>query len=228
MTRESKLPPALRRALTVSALVVVATVGLYLGLFRLEVKPRVGFVPGWSFVDSSGERLTSEDLRGSLVLYTFTYAGQEDSRRQVLPILAEVQERLAVDPVEGVPVRLVAVFFDPAHDTPEVLAETARRFDADPEIWRFVTGSARTLEAIVRRGFEVWYEPADDGTFRSDPVFVLVDGWGIERERYRLGLPDPGRIVGDLRSVAREVRSATGPARLAYEAAHLFSCYSTV
>jgi protein SCO1 len=52
-----------------------------------------------------------------------------------------------------------------------------------------------------------------------------VDGMGIVRSRYRVGLPPADVLLGDLRSVVREASAATGAARLAYEAAHLFQCY---
>ena len=57
---------------------------------------------------------------------------------------------------------------------------------------------------------------------------MVVDGLSIVRSRYRVGLPEPEDLVRDLKSVVREAQAASGAARLAYEAAHLFSCYNTV
>ncbi|MCS7040866.1 MAG: hypothetical protein NZP34_14765, partial [Caldilineales bacterium] len=61
-----------------------------------------------------------------------------------------------------------------------------------------------------------------------DPVYILVDGWGIIRReyRYRTLTPDVDRIVRHIGVLAEEVRNSRGAARLAYEAAHLFLCYA--
>lgn len=39
----------------------------------IQVLPRMQLSPAFSLTDQSNERLTSEDLRGEFVLYTFTY-----------------------------------------------------------------------------------------------------------------------------------------------------------
>jgi len=209
------------------ALVLVAGV-TYAGLYRLGVLPRLDFAPGWSLTDATGERLTSEDLRGAVVLYTFTYTRAEDTRRQSMDVMRAVQERLRDENLGDVQVRLVTISFDAEHDTPATLRRTAEGVGADSTRWQFATGDAATLRTVVRDGFGVYYEPQPDGHFAFDPVYVLVDGWGIVRARYRFGRPAPDDLLRAIRSVVREVRAAEGAARYAYEAAHLFSCYSTV
>ena len=72
---------------------------------------------------------------------------------------------------------LVELFsVDPAHDTPEVLLDYARRAGAG-DGWLFVTGPREALAALLRDGFKVAW--ADDGPPAS-PIthsdrFVLVD-----------------------------------------------------
>ena len=218
----------LRIGIGVLAVLAILTAMGYAALLRLEVLPRLGFAPGWALVDSDGKRLTSEDLRGHVVLYTFTYASNRDPRRQTAEVMRAVQEGLAKEDLGGVPVRQVTISFDPARDTPEVLRQASQSAGANPEQWLFATGDAASLRAVVGRGFGAFYEEQDDGTFAFDPMFVVVDGLSIVRSRYRVGLPRPEQLLRDLKSVAREAKAETGAARLAYEAAHLFSCYSTV
>ena len=212
---------------SLAGLVVLTFVG-YAALLRLEVLPRLGFAPGWALVDAEGERLTSEDLRGHVVLYTFTYTGNQDPRRRTDEVMRAVQDGLVGEDLGGVPVRQVTISFDPERDTPEALRQAAARAGADPEKWLFATGDEASLRTVIGQGFGAFYERRDDGSFAFDPTFVVVDGLSIVRSRYRVGLPSPEILLRDLRSVAREARAATGTARLAYEAAHLFSCYSTV
>jgi protein SCO1/2 len=61
-----------------------------------------------------------------------------------------MSELQAAIPAER-PVRFVTLTTDPEFDTPPVLKGYARRFNADPARWHFLTGSrAQMTEAIVR------------------------------------------------------------------------------
>ena len=75
-------------------------------------------------------------------------------------------------------------------------------------------------------GFEAYYEPDGQGGFKFDPALTLVDGWGIIRAEYRGRTPDPDQILRQIQVVEDEVGKSRGVVKLAYEAAHLFSCYA--
>jgi len=197
----------------------------YAGLFALGALPRLGFAPGYTFVDARGGRLTSEDLRGHVVLYTFAPAAGDAPHRDPASVMRAVQDALPEADGE-IPLRLVTVILDAPPDAlPDALAEAARQAGADPARWHFTAGPPEAVRTAVRDGFGVWYEDAPNGGIAYDPVFVVVDGMGIVRSRHRVGLPPADVLLGDLRSVVREASAATGAARLAYEAAHLFQCY---
>ncbi|MEZ6075613.1 MAG: SCO family protein [Pirellulaceae bacterium] len=51
---------------------------------------------------------------------------------------AKVQE--LQEKYRGQPLRLLSISCDPEVDRPKVLAEYAKRFDADPKQWLFLTG----------------------------------------------------------------------------------------
>ena len=203
-----------------------------LGLFVLivlrpvTVVPRLELAPGYALVDQAGGRLTSEDVRGTIAVYSFGYASCRDRCFPTDSILGEVQARLPEAEPGDIPVRLVSISIDPARDTPAVLDSLARARGADPEVWSFATGEPAALRTLVGTGFDVYYAETDDGAITYDPAFVIVDGNGIIRRRFRVGLPTVERLLDDIRLIAREARAATGSARLAYEAAHLFACYS--
>lgn len=206
-------------------LVVLTFVG-YAALLRLNVLPRLAFAPGWALVDSHGARLTSEDLRGKITLYTFDHSANEDPGRQTHEVMRAVHQRLAEEDLGGVSVRLVTMTVNPDVDRPQILLDMSRSLGADSKRWSFVTGDSTSVRTAVNYGFGVYYEERPDGQIAFDPVFVLVDGLGIVRARYRFGMPDPDGVIADLMSVVREAHAETGSARLAYQAAHLFSCYA--
>jgi protein SCO1 len=193
----------------------------------VQVLPRMALAPGFALVDQAGDRLTSEDLRGALVVYTLSYADCGDRCAGIDATMRFLAERLDEVDTGGVPVRLVTLTVDPEHDSPDRLAAVALERGADGDVWRWVGGDPAAMKQVVGGGFEIFYAPDPEaGGVRFDPAFILVDGWGITRARNRSGVPDVDQLLDQLRLLGNEVRASTGVARLAYEAAHLFSCYA--
>jgi len=211
-----------------AALLLVVAVFAFATLQPIQVLPRIRLAPGFSLIDQNGEQLTNEDLRGSFVLYNFTYTDCEPPCHNLDATMREVQDRLVELDLGDVPVQLVTISFDPENDTPEVLRAHARSAGADPATWRFATGDPTRLKSIIGSGFEVYYEPDEAGGFRFDPAFVLVDGWGIIRGEYHYQslAGNADRFLRHLSVLAEELAKSKGAAKVAYEAAHLFLCYA--
>jgi protein SCO1/2 len=64
---------------------------------------------------------------------------------------AELQRRIQSDPALADRVHLVSVSFDPAHDTPEVIAKHARARGADPRTWSYLTGTPQAIDHFTSR-----------------------------------------------------------------------------
>jgi protein SCO1/2 len=195
----------------------------------IKVLPRIRLAPGYSLVNQAGNTLTSEDMRGKVVLYNFTYSRCGEPCAAANETMRQVQDRLEEMDLGGVQVNLVSISVDALVDTPMVLQNYAVSLGADPSRWQFaMTTNPTILKTIVGRGFEVYYEPDDQGGYRLDPVFILVDGWGIIRGEYRFPsqTSDADRIIQHIQVLIEEIQRSVGAARLAYEAAHLFSCYA--
>jgi protein SCO1/2 len=210
------------------AAVVALSVVAFVVFQPVQVLPRVRLAPGFTLTDQSGDRVTSEDLRGKFVLYSFTYTSCPPPCGDIDTTMKTVQERLDEVELYGNEVEFVTISVDPKRDSQEALAVHAETLGA-ADTWRFATTEDEgTLKAIVGGGFHTFYEKQSDGTFILDPTFVLVDGYGIIRNEYRYKTisPDADRIVRHLGVLAEEVEKSTGAATLAYEAAHLFLCYS--
>ncbi len=194
----------------------------------VKVVPRLGLAPGYALTDQDGAGLTSEDARGAVTLYTFGYTHCETGCYPMDSVFRTVQDRLDEVELGEMKVRFVTISFDPERDSATVLAEAARRAGADPSYWSFATGEPGALKTLIGTGFEIYYGPHPDrpGAFEYRPGVFIVDGNGIVRREYRWGIPAPDKLLDDLRVLAREVNASEGAERLAYEAAHLFACYS--
>jgi len=193
------------------------------------VLPRMALAPGFLLSDQAGARLTNEDLRGRIVLYNFTYTNCIAPCPETGAVMGAVQAQLPNMATHGLPVTLVTLSFDPDRDSAAQLRSYAARFGADPALWRLATGEAMPLKYIIGGGFGVYYQantdPAAKGDFTFEPTFVLVDGAGIVRAKYRTATPDLAILQRDIELVAKEAAESTGAGRLVYEAAHLFVCY---
>jgi protein SCO1 len=217
--------PGLRWVWYILLLIPLIAIVAFATLQPVKVLPRIGLAPSFHLIDHQGQPLISEDLRGSLVLYTFTYTACTPPCPQTDPIFQRVQQQLPHLETYGLPVQLVTISFDPARDRPAQLAAYAQGLGVQAEHWRFATGDPQHLKHVIGGGFGVYYEQSDEAAFTFDPTIVLVDGLGIVRAKYRNRSLNPAILQRDLELVAVEVARSQGPLRLAYEAAHLFLCY---
>lgn len=140
-----------------------------------------GGVPDFELVERSGETVTLSDLAGDVWVANliFTHCGG------TCPLMT-----LQMSSLQGVlpdEVRFVSITVDPFRDTPEVLAEYADVYGADPERWLFLTGERDDIYRLSQEGFHL----AVDDTFGSEiePIthstrFVLVDQAGRIRNYY--------------------------------------------
>lgn len=147
-----------------------------------------GPVPAFTLTNQRGEPVGPDDLHGHAWAANFVFT----RCATVCPLLtakfANLQKRLA--DVPGL--RFVSISVDPEHDTPEVLARYAARYEADPERWWFLTGSLEAIEQTVVKGFKVFMgdpEPNADDPGLVDIMHgehvVLVDAQGRIRGYFR-------------------------------------------
>ena len=193
----------------------------------IQVLPRIRLAPGFSLTDHTGATLTSEDLRGEVVVYTFTYGNCAEPCAAPEPTVAELARRIDEVDMGDTPVRFVTISFDPERDTTAALAQRAERFGADGESWVYAAPPVDNTRNVVGAGFKTWYEARTDGSFAFDPTLVLVDGWGIVRGEYRYQTlaSDGDRILRHIGILGEELRNSHGANSIAYEAAHFFLCY---
>ncbi len=126
------------------------------------------WLSSFELIERSGEVVRSEDLKGHpyVVGFFFTLCPSICVNQN-----AKVQELQAK--YRGQPLRLLSISCDPEVDRPKVLAEYAKRFDADPQQWLFLTGK---MDYIARVAAEMYFLSAAR-RFHAEK-FVLVDAQG--------------------------------------------------
>ncbi len=145
-----------------------ATVSTQAPVSRVPQGSEEEWLTKFDLIERSGKSMTSDELLGQPYVASFFFSlcpsicVQQNQKAQIL------QQKFA-----GQPIRLVSISCDPEVDQPEVLAEYAKKFNADPEQWLFFTGD---LNYIRRVGSEMFSLPVMR-RFHAEK-FVLVDADG--------------------------------------------------
>jgi protein SCO1/2 len=161
-------------------------------------------VPPFRFVDQRGHAVTDADLRGHAWLFDFMYASCTSLCPTLSAKLAMLERKLP-EPA----LRFVSFSVDPAHDTPQILAEYAARFRPGAQRWLLLATDETGLERFASGVGADLSESGDP----SDPVrhsatFFLVDRDGLLAGSYDSS--DPSALAR-LRADAAKLTQAGSP-----------------
>lgn len=161
-------------------------------------------LPEFVLVERDGSTVGLDELAGRPWIADFVF-----TRCAIYcPRLTARMQRLRETLPSGV--RSVSITVDPAHDSPEVLAEYARKWSIEGRDWLFLTGEPETVRTLIRDGF---LQPVEDTPeVEGSPIlhsnrFVLVDGKGRMRGFYE-AFDDAAmaELAADLSAVLAEER----------------------
>jgi len=157
--------------------------------------------PNAHFLDQDGNKRTFADFKGQRVVTTFIYT--ECPMPTFCPLLdrrfAAMQKPLADDAAMK-DVHLVSVSFDPATDTPPVLKAHARRLNADPTRWTFLTGDRDEVDRFASRfGVQVSRALNDARDITHNLRTVIIDKDGKLVKVYTGNDWTTEQILGDLK-----------------------------
>ncbi len=119
---------------------------------ELEEKQEVSFpeplpAPDFALIDQDGNTMQLSSLRGKVVLLDFIYTSCPGPCPLLSRKFSQFQKTLGKR--VGKEVVLLSITVDPQHDTPAVLKEYARRYQADTAGWKFLTGSTQAIVSVA-------------------------------------------------------------------------------
>jgi protein SCO1/2 len=161
-------------------------------------------VPDAALIDQANQRRSLSEWRSTPTVLTFTYT--RCPFPNFCPLmdqnLATLQRRLADDTSLRGRVKLVTITFDPAHDTPEVLAAHAEGLRADPAIWTFLTGDPLTIERLAGTfGIAVLPDPQDASQITHNLRTFVIGPDGRVVQTYSGSGWTPEQVLSDLREL---------------------------
>ncbi len=156
-------------------------------------------LPEFSFTNENGKPFGSSELKGKVYIANFLFTNCQTICPDLLGKIQKVQHRL-----RGVVDRVAIVSFtvDPQTDTSEVLYKKAREVKANPNVWRFLTGSVEETKKLLIDGFKVPMGSKEAVNSVLDIAhsnkLVLVDQEGRVRGYYSTDKDDINKLMIDV------------------------------
>jgi protein SCO1/2 len=133
-------------------------------------------VPDFTLLDQKRQMISISQLRGKVVAVNFIYTScaLPNLCLRIANNFAVLQQRFKAQ--LGRDLVLLTVTFDPAHDTPEVLAGYAKQWNADESTWHFLTGLPKDVKRVCAM-FDV-DSFQDEGLMNHSLHTALIDRQG--------------------------------------------------
>ncbi len=144
----------------------------------LPALPIYARVPDFVLTERNGRKVSLSDLAGRPWIADFVFTRCAG----ICPMMSSKMAGLAKE-LKGT--QLVSFSVDPEYDSPAVLTEYAKNYEADPVQWLFLTGERETLNRITT---SLHMNKIDEPMMHSGS-FVLIDAHGAVRGYY--GSDDP-------------------------------------
>ena len=143
--------------------------------------PVIGTVADFTLTNQRGETVSLKQLKGHVWIADIIFTRCAGPCPEMTRKMNELQVALSSDSE----VRLITLTTDADHDTPEVLARYADRYEADEDRWDFLTGDKVAIAnlaidslklTVVEKAPEERTDPND--LFVHSTIFVVVDKQG--------------------------------------------------
>ena len=174
--------------------------------------PSLGKAADGDLVDSSGTPATLHALYDNkTVVLSFIYTACPDVNGCPLAtfVLSLVQRRLSSDEHLKTKVRLVTVSFDPANDSPAVMANYGKSFRRGDVDWRFLTAESEESLAPILDDYDqaVIRDRSPDGQLVGSMSHILrvflIDPERNIRNIYSPSYLHPDILLADIRTVTQ-------------------------
>jgi protein SCO1/2/putative membrane protein len=187
--RTATSPPASSRAAE-----HLEDAGIELGAFRLT--------------ERSGRTVGDADLAGRVWVASFIFTNCPLSCPRITSVMKGLQAKFARNGVQ-----LVSISVDPARDTPEALADYARKFGASTDRWWFLTGPKDDLARLITGGFKLGLASSSEDEQRAgaEPITHSDRLALVDRENRVVGFfdsNDPAKIDALVAEAERRDRRA--------------------
>lgn len=151
---------------------------------------RLGPAPVILLKDQAGRDFDSRSLQNKVWVVNFFFASCEGVCPALNGRIASIYRNVGANPN----VHFISISVDPEQDSPSALTEYAKRFEADPARWSFLTGPSEKIREILESGFKL--VAPEDKNLHTTRV-TLVDQNGEIRGFYQGTEDSLSKMVSD-------------------------------
>ena len=129
-------------------------------------------IPDFGLIDQNSKAVRLSDFRGKTVAVNFIYTRcpLPDVCPRLSANFALLQRRFRLK--TGSELVLLSITIDPQFDSPEVLQEYAKRWGAQSEAWRFLTGASAEIQRVAGNlGLVYW---PDEGSLGHNSTTSVI------------------------------------------------------
>ncbi|HXA00379.1 MAG TPA: SCO family protein [Cytophagaceae bacterium] len=139
-------------------------------------------IPDYTLIDQNGKAFKGKSLKGNIYIADFFFTSCPGTCPKMTNQLKRVQEAYASSP----DIKIVSYTVDPGHDSVEVLKNFAKKNDAIPGKWFFVTGAKDSIYNLAQTGYYIsaGEERTSSEAFLHSTKLILVDKEGRIRGYY--------------------------------------------
>ncbi|MCC6839716.1 MAG: SCO family protein [Flavobacteriales bacterium] len=174
----------------------------YLGRHEVNAPGDTAYftVPPFRFIDENGQPFSDQDAEGKVLIADFIFTRCTSICPKMSVQMQQLQ--LELDGPQYKDVLFLSHTVDPGHDTPQVLKAYAKRLQADPARWKFLTGNAADIYRQGNLGYllSAGTDSASAELFVHSPQFVLVD-----KQRHIRGMYD-GTSTDAMRDLVTDLK----------------------
>lgn len=158
-------------------------------------------LPVYQLKNSFNKPFGSNELLGRYYVANFIFTSCTSSCPRLTKVMETIQKRVRG---LGTKVALVSFSVDPDNDSPDVLFKYARKMNANPYIWTFLTGPQDELKKIVEGGFSTIMGEREkvEGILDGGEVVSMMDI--AHSEKFAL-VDEKGRLRGYYDSTTNEI-----------------------
>lgn len=137
-------------------------------------------VPEFTLTERQGRPVSNTEFEGKVWIASFVFTRCTGPCPQVTATMTRLQSELNVANSDSI--RLVTFTVDPDRDTPDELKDYAKKFQADPTKWLFLTGPEEKIHHLLKDGFKVSAQrsknPKPGDEFDHSSRIAVVDKTG--------------------------------------------------
>lgn len=149
--------------------------------------------PDFILTNQDNKRVALKDFRNKVVLMNFIYASCGETCPALVTKFKEVQKEMKNN--LGKELVLISLTIDPERDTPKILKAYAKKQEADPNAWQFLTGSPQDVYKVLD-DYGIIYRKDEKGNIGHVNLVILIDKQGVQAYNFG-GISYPAKQIID-------------------------------